>query len=171
MVRYEVRSETPSDWARVDEIEKAAFGRSNEAQLVEIVRAEADPCLSLVAARNRELVGHVLFSPVSIEGAAEAPPICALGPLAVWPDHQGEGVGSALIQDGLRECVALGWQAVFLLGDPAYYSRFGFQLAAPQDFHYESERFDPAFQMIELVPGVMSPWRGRVHYHDAFSAT
>ena len=89
--------------------------------------------------------------------------------LAVSPEVQGHGAGSALVRAGLGECLSLGWQAVFLLGNPAYYSRFGFSLAAPQGFRYESENFDHAFQLIELVPNALSGCSGWVRYHEAFS--
>ena len=107
-----------------------------------------------------ELVGHVFFSAVSIERSAGAPPLAGLASLAVAPAAQGQGAGSALVRAGLEASLALGWQAVFLLGNPAYYGRFGFVPAAPLGLHYESEAFDAAFQVIELVPGTLSGYRG-----------
>jgi putative acetyltransferase len=95
--------------------------------------------------------------------------IAGLAPLAVMPEMQSKGVGSALVRAGLRECATIGWQAIFLLGNPVYYSRFGFSLAAEQGLRYESEAFDASFQMIELVPRVLSGCRGWVRYHEAFS--
>lgn len=166
---YLIRPETPADHARVDEIEEAAFGRVDEAALVRRLRAAPLETLSLVAERDGALLGHVFFSPVEIDGEGDPPPTVGLAPLAVDPAQQATGVGSALVRTGLRECLAIGWQAVFLLGDPAYYSRFGFELAAPRGFRYESEVFDSAFQVIELVPGALSDCRGWVRYHEAFA--
>lgn len=163
-----VRPETAADHARVDEIQRAAFGRDEEAALVRALRAQARPQISLVAERAGRLVGHVFLSPVTIEGPASPPPVGGLAPVGVDPEHQGQGVGSALVRAGLREAAAIGWQAVFLLGDPAYYARFGFTLAAPAGLRYESELFDPAFQTIELVPGALAGQRGWIRYHDAF---
>lgn len=163
-----VRSETPADHARVDEIQRTAFGRDEEAALVRALREQAHPQISLVAERDGALVGHVFLSPVTIEGPRASPPAGGLAPVGVAPEHQGEGVGGALVCAGLREAAAIGWQAVFLLGDRAYYARFGFTLAAPADLRYESGLFDAAFQMIELVPGALAGQRGRVRYHEAF---
>lgn len=166
---FEIRPEQPSDYARVDEIQRAAFGQDGEARLVEALRERAKPYLSLVAESAGEVVGHVLFSPVSIEGIGDPPPLAGLAPLAVSPEMQGRGAGSALVRAGLRDCEALDWQVVFLLGNPAYYSRFGFTLSAERGLRYESEAFDAAFQLCELVPGALSGCSGWVRYHPAFS--
>ena len=169
MDQFEIRSETPSDYARVEEIQTAAFGQDGEARLVESLRRHAKPYLSLVAEVNGDIVGHIFFSPVSIEGKGGSPASGGLAPLAISPDVQGQGAGSALVRAGLRDCLSLGWQAVFLLGDPAYYSRFGFALAAERGLRYESEFFDAGFQMLELVPDALSGCEGWVRYHEAFS--
>lgn len=173
--QFEIRKEQESDHARVYKIQQTAFGQDGEARLVEALRERARPYLSLVAVRGDELVGHVFFSSVTIEAAtssqdsAQAPIFSGLAPLAVAPEMQSQGAGSALVRAGLWECATIGWQAVFLLGDPAYYSRFGFSLAAGQGLRYESEAFDAGFQMIELVPNVLSECSGWVRYHEAFS--
>jgi len=88
----------------------------------------------------------------------------------VEPAAQASGVGSALVRSGLDACGALGWQAVFLLGDPAYYARFGFELAAPRGLRYGSEAFDAGFQVKELVPGALDGYAGWVRYHEAFAS-
>lgn len=164
-----IREESPADQLRVDEIQEAAFGRTAEADLVRTLRTSARPGLSLVAELEGELVGHVFFSPVRIEGPADSPAAAGLAPLAVSPQHQRRGAGSALVRAGLEACVPLGWKAVFLLGDPGYYARFGFELAAPRGLHYESEAFDAAFQLVELEPGALSSCTGWVRYHEAFA--
>lgn len=161
---WSVREEVPADRERVHAIQTAAFGRAAEADLVDELRANARPTLSLVAERAGRVGGHVFFSPVTIEG-----PACGgLAPLAVVPADQTSGAGSALVREGLARCREIGWPAVFLLGDPAYYARFGFELAAPRGLRYLSEAFDPAFQVIELVPGALAGCRGLVRYHEAF---
>jgi putative acetyltransferase len=164
-----IRVEEPADRGHVFAVEAAAFARPLEAELVETLRASAWPRLSLVAELDGEIVGHVFFSPVSIEGAPAAPACAGLGPLAVLPARQRLGVGAALVQEGLCRCSALGWKAVFLLGNPAYYARFGFTLAAERGLHYEE--LDAAFQVIELEAGALHGCRGQVRYHEAFSAT
>ena len=133
------------------------------------LRAAARPLVSLTAEQPGELVGHVLVSPVSIEGTRDPIPVAGLAPLAVDPDRQRRGVGAALVRAALPACARIGWRAVFLLGEPAYYSRFGFTIAAPRGFHYESEAFDAGFQVIELVEGALAGRTGWVRYHPAFA--
>ncbi|MCG8591965.1 MAG: N-acetyltransferase [Proteobacteria bacterium] len=165
----QVRPETPADHARVDEIQKAAFGRAAEARLVTVLREEVSPQLSLVAVDAGQVVGHVFFSPVHVDGNELV--AAGLGPLAVDPAHQGRGAGGALVRAGLAACPDLGWEAVFLLGNPAYYSRFGFTLAAARDLHYESADFDGGFQVRELRPGALEGCRGFVRYAPGFADT
>lgn len=163
-----VRDERPGDRARVHAVQSAAFGRPDEADLVDALRRRATPTLSLVAEAGERVVGHVLFSPVAIEGHPGAA-AAGLAPLAVDPPLQGRGVGGALVRAGLRACARHAWVAVFLLGDPRYYVRFGFEPAAPRGFHYQPG-LDAAFQLIELVPGALTGVGGRVRYHEAFDA-
>ena len=165
-----MRAEGPADLRRVLTIQRDAFGREDEARLVERLRESASPALSLVAESDAGVVGHVFLSPVTIEGAPGAPSCAGLAPLAVAPDAQARGAGSALVREALRACPELGWRAVFLLGDPGYYARFGFRLCAPRGLRYESEAFDRGFQAIELVPRTLDGCRGLVRYHEAFDA-
>ena len=88
--------------------------------------------------------------------------------MGVLPDAQGGGVGTALIRAALAACHGLGWRLLFVLGDPAYYARFGFTLAAPHGLHYASRAFDAAFQVQELEPGALARHAGWVRYHAAF---
>lgn len=162
--------ERERDALRIDEIQEAAFGQPDEARLVRRLRAEASPHLSLVASSGGILVGHIFLSPVRIEGAIPGPSCAGLAPVAVLPEAQGTGIGGALVRAALSECPALGWKAVFLVGDPAYYSRFGFALAAPLGLHYESDAFDSAFQYVEIVPQSLEGIGGWVRFHEAFAA-
>lgn len=166
-----IRAEVEADYERVHEIQAAAFGRRNEAELVEVLRRSADPVLSLVAEDGGGVTGHVFFSPVDLDPPLAAPPLCGLAPVAVEPDHQGRGIGSALIRSGLERCPGLGWQAVFLVGSPAYYARFGFELAAPAGLHYGDSHFDSVFQVLEFQPGALAACSGRVRFHRAFAET
>lgn len=170
MTEVEIRAEEPDDHPAVERIHRLAFGRSAEAELVAALRRESGPRLSLVAERAGQAVGHVFFSPVTIEGAADPPPAAGLAPLAVLPEAQARGVGGALVRSGLGRCRSLGWRAVFLLGEPAYYGRFGFVLAAPRGLHYESPAFDAAFQLLELEPSALDGCRGQVRYAPPFTA-
>jgi putative acetyltransferase len=163
-----VRDERASDRTPVFAIQSAAFRRANEARLVDALRAQADPKISLVAERDGRVVGHVFVSPVAVDPNA-CVPAGGLGPVGVEPALQGEGVGSALVRAALARAPDLGWRAVFLLGNPRYYARFGFELAAPRGLHYRSADFDRAFQVIELVPGALQDAKGLVHFHRAFA--
>jgi putative acetyltransferase len=165
-----VRDEKASDHEAVHALHTAAFGRRDEADLVDALRRDVRPQLSLVAERAGGLVGHVFFSPVRIGRAPAAPTFAALAPVGVLPEEQGGGAGSALVRAGLDRCPALGWKAVFLVGNPAYYGRFGFELAAPLGFRYQSEAFDPVLQVAILEPGALDGIEGEVVYPDAFDA-
>lgn len=169
MPELSIREESHADHARVEQIHETAFGRPAEAALVRALRASAKPRISLVAELRGEVIGHVFFSPVSIEPAAPSPPAAGLAPLAVVPQAQHRGAGSALVSAGLRACVFVGWKVVFVLGSPAYYSRFGFVSAPALGLRYESEAFDSGFQVFELAPGALSGCSGRVLYHPAFA--
>jgi putative acetyltransferase len=166
---FTIRDEAPGDRPVVHQVESAAFGQPDEADLVDALREAAHPQLSLVAlAAGAQVVGHIFFSPVRVESARPSPPLAGLAPVGVLPAFQGQGAGSALIRAGIERCASIGWQAVFLVGNPAYYGRFGFELAAPLGFHYESPEMTPFLQILELEKGVLSALSGEVRYHDAF---
>ncbi len=152
-------------------VQEAAFARPNEALLVSALRSSADLQLSLVAEVDGEIVGHVFFSPVELDSPGGFPPCCGLAPIGVHPSQQGRGVGSSLIRSGLQQCARLGWRAVFLVGNPAYYSRFGFALAAPMGLRYGSEALDSVFQVLELESGALRACSGWVRYDRAFEQT
>jgi putative acetyltransferase len=160
-----VRPERPEDARAVWTVHEAAFGRPAEARLVARLRQEARPSVSLVAERGGRVVGHVFFSPVEIGSV----PAGALAPVGVLPQEQARGAGGALVRAGIEASRALGWELLFVLGDPAYYGRFGFVLAAPRGLRYESAAFDAAFQVQELAPGALARGRGWVRYHPAFA--
>lgn len=166
-----IRAEEERDRARVYEIQAAAFGRRGEADLVERLRAEARPQLSLVAERAGRVVGHVFFSPVELECEAGGVPAAGLAPVAVDPAEQGRGAGSALVRAGLERSPERGWHAVFLVGAPAYYGRFGFELAAPLGFRYGDPAFDAVLQVCVLRAGALRGRSGRVRFHAAFAET
>ncbi len=158
-----IRSEARSDHADVRALVTAAFGRPLEADLVDALR-DAPGVQSWVAARAGEVVGHALFSPATV-GARQA---SARAPRAVRPDHQGKGIGSALVRAGLAAARDAGHTACFVLGDPAYYARFGFRPAAPLRCVWDVPA--GAFQVVALVPDGLVGMRGLVRYHPAFDA-
>jgi len=129
-VTIAIRSETVDDRDAVYRVHAAAFGRPAEADLVDRLRPAARPQVSLVAVEDGEVVGHVFFSPVTVESSAAVFTAFGLAPLAVLPGFQRRGVGTALVREGLRACRRLGHHIVFVLGHPEYYPRFGFETAA-----------------------------------------
>jgi putative acetyltransferase len=163
-----VRAETPSDRAAVREVNERAFGRAAEADLVDALREHARPHVSLVAESGGRVVGHIFFSPVSIESGAETSEAIALAPMAVLPEFQGRGVGSELVRRGLEECRRLGRQVVFVLGHPEYYPRFGFAPAAARGLRSEYPVPDEVFMLLELRPDALRGRTGLVKYHPDF---
>jgi putative acetyltransferase len=124
----EIRPEIPSDEKAIAELITAAFleaehSGGNEARIVDALRKSGSLSVSFVATENGKIVGHVAFSPVTIDDRGDG--WFGLGPVAVVPDRQGEGVGSALIEAGLAELRAAGSKGCVVLGEPAYYSPSG----------------------------------------------
>jgi len=127
-----IRVEVPSDIKAIDAVNRAAFGGAEEAELVARLRATGEFVLSLVAERDGELVGHVAFSSASIESSGERTSIAWLAPLAVHPEAQHKGIGSALVTSGIRCCRRLKIGYVVLVGDEGFYHRVGFSRAAAE---------------------------------------
>ncbi|SOH92668.1 putative acetyltransferase [Monaibacterium marinum] len=129
-MQVEIRPERPEDAQVIFDITAAAFAPKafsdgTEAALIGTLRDDGDLTLSLAAAREQQVVGHVAFSPVTLNG--QAGDWYGLGPVAVRPDLQGTGIGSLLITNGLRRLKTMGAAGCALIGDPNYYSRFGFR--------------------------------------------
>jgi putative acetyltransferase len=165
---FAIHPERPGDRAAVFEVNRRAFETTAEANLVDALRPLADPLVSLVAETDGRVVGHALFTPVTVPGPDGERQAMALGPLAVLPEFQRRGIGGQLIRAGLEACRALGQGAVFLLGEPAYYERFGFAPAAARGLHYKGAEFDPYFMVLELNPGSLAGCSGRVRYLPPF---
>ena len=119
-----IRLSTSADLPALETIYPAAFPDEDLLPLVRELLAGDFGCLSLVAEEDGKVKGHALFTPCSIEGGHNA--VALLGPLAVAPPYQAKGLGSALVKEGASDLTAKGFGAIFLLGDPNYYSRFGF---------------------------------------------
>lgn len=162
-----IRHEQPVDNGAIYAVNVAAFGREGEAKVVEILREQADPVISLVADEDGVVVGHVLFSPVTITGHEDAK-VMGLGPVAVFPERQRTGIGTQLIRAGLAKCRELGYGAVVVLGHPSYYPRFGFVPASRFGLKCEFDVPDEVFMAMELDPGYLAGRSGVVTYHEAF---
>jgi putative acetyltransferase len=165
----QIQAEQPHDVAAIRQVNLAAFGRSGEADLVDRLRGQAST-FSFVAIESEQIIGHIFFSPVTIEGKCSAD-LCILGlaPVAVLPSYQRQGVGALLIQQSLADCARLGCQAVVVLGSPAYYPRFGFAPAKVQGLGCEYNVPDEAFMVLELAQGALAGCRGIVKYRPEFN--
>lgn len=164
-----VRAETTEDYAAVRQVNELAFGRLAEAVLVDKLRAIADPQISLVAVKDAQVVGHIFFSPVSIEIGDSASPALGLGPMAVLPEYQNQGLGSQLVRAGLQECQRIDCNVVVVLGHSEYYPRFGFVPAKQKGLTCEWPVPDEAFMVAELKPDALAGRRGLVKYRPEFN--
>ena len=162
-----IRGETENDRAAVYAVNVSAFELPSEAILVDALREHAEPYVSLVAELDGILVGHIMFSPVSLSGNP-ALMLMGLGPMAVVPEHQREGIGSALIREGLERCRQLGVKGVVVLGHPAYYPRFSFRPSTQFGIDSEYEVPEEVFMIMELEAGALNGKTGRISYHAAF---
>jgi putative acetyltransferase len=164
-----IRSELEHDAVAIERVLRQAFPSGAEAALVEVLRGRTEPQISLVAEHEQGgVVGHVLFTPVGVDSGSPDARVLGLGPMAVSPDFQRGGVGTALVEAGLAACRAAGGAAVVVLGHPAYYPRFGFRPAWDFGLYYAVAGREPAFLARELVPGALRGVGGRVVYHEAF---
>ncbi|HZP91344.1 MAG TPA: N-acetyltransferase [Burkholderiales bacterium] len=163
-----IREERPEDVERVRSVHLAAFGREREARLVERLRAAGKAAVSLLAEENGAVLGHVMFSAVSIDTDDRARGAWALAPLAVLPAFRRLGIGSALVSAGLARLRERGESRVLVLGDPHYYSRFGFVPAARFGLQCPFPAPEEAFMAIELEPGALSGCAGTACYGHEF---
>ena len=163
-------AETSADWAAIHDVNVCAFGRDNEARLVDALRTSSTfvPPLSLVAVDADRIVGHILFSRIHIRTAAGDVPALALAPMAVLPERQRGGVGATLIRHGLDAARRLGHRIVVVVGHPGYYPRFGFVPARARGL--DAPFPDAAFMVQELAPGALEGVRGTVEYPPAFAS-
>jgi putative acetyltransferase len=162
-----VREEAPGDHAAIRDITTRAFGGQAEADLVDALRSAARPFISLVAVERGAVVGHICFSPVTIDDAVSSDAM-GLAPMAVAPELQRRGIGSQLIRSGLDECRRRGVVVVVVLGHPGYYPRFGFVPARQMGLTCEYPVPDEVFMAMELAPGALRGPSGLVRYHAAF---
>jgi putative acetyltransferase len=164
-----IRPETKADYETIRKVNKKAFKGKNESKLVDAVREEDGfiPELSLVAVKDGAVVGHILFSPVVIKGAAEIPAL-ALAPMSVFPEFQNQGIGTAMVKHGLAECRRLGHKLVVLVGHEEFYPRFGFVPAGAKGLVLPFEAPPEVFMVLELAPGALAGVAGDVVYPRAF---
>ena len=157
-----IRDERPPDRKIICQVVSSAFGRSAEAELVTRLRVAGDSVISLVADEDAQIIGHVLLSRMN------APfPALALAPVSVIPARQRTGIGSALVSSAVNRARGEGWAAIFVLGDPLYYQRFGFDSEAAAAF--TSPYAGRCFMMLQLSPSLTAT-TGELRHPPAFAA-
>ena len=162
-----IRAETDKDKTAIYKINQSAFETSAEAELVDKLREQANPIISLVAEQDEIVVGHILFTPVSLINHPELK-IMGLAPMAVSPEFQRRGIGVALVQAGLEQCKKEEFGAVVVLGYKNYYPRFGFTQASRFGLSCEYDVPDDVFLCKELKKNYLSSASGVIKYHSAF---
>jgi putative acetyltransferase len=166
-----IRKERPADVRQIRRANEAAFGQRGEADIVDRLRRSCPETLSLVADERHTILGHIFFSPVAIEGRGPAIAAMGLAPMAVLPQRQGKGIGSALVTHGLDILQAGACPCVVVLGHPEYYSRFGFKKASDYGLrcHWAGVP-DAAFMVDILDQEIIKRVSGVARYHNAFEA-
>jgi putative acetyltransferase len=165
-----IRAETEADHPAVRRVNERAFGRVEEAALVDALRRNAQPQISLVAELDGQVVGHIFFSPVLIESQAASFTALGLAPMAVLPEFQKRRIGTELVRRGLDVCRGTGHDIVVVLGHPEYYPRFGFVPAKRKGLRCEYAVPDEVFMIVELSAGALAGREGLVKYRPEFSS-
>ena len=160
-----IRPERGDESGAIRAVLVAAFFTPAEADLVRMLHEDFDSEISLVAEDEGRIVGHVMLSRMAVEGGSRSYRALGLGPVAVMPARQRQGIGGALIREALRQADALGEELVFVVGDPDYYGRFGFtaEAAAPFSSPYAGPH------LMARAHGVALPASGRADYAPAFA--
>lgn len=161
----DVRDERPEDITAIREVNRRAFGQGVEGQIVDALRSNHAVLLSLVATLNDRLVGHIMYTPATIGAVTGA----ALGPMAVVPEHQRQGIGSRLIEAGTRRLDADGCPFIVVVGHADYYPRFGFKPASTYGIRCEWDVPDEVFMVAVLDGAKMHGVTGLARYRPEFA--
>ena len=167
-MKVSVRFEQPADAADVREVHERAFDGPLEARIVDALRGSRDS-ISIVATADDRVVGHILFTPVTVEQQPESLRVAGLAPMAVRPEFQRSGIGSELVRMGLQECRRRGYGGVVVVGHPEYYPRFGFVPAHTLGMACEYPVPPEAFMVIELEAGALDGCQGIVRFRPEFA--
>jgi len=167
-----IRTESVKDFKEVYNVNFLAFGnREDESKLIERIRNSEEfiPELSIVAEIDNEIVGYILLSKATVENMEEKQEVIVLAPIAIKPIYQKQGIGSKLINEGLKRCKELGFNIVFLIGHPEYYPKFGFKPA--KRYRFELKQFEvpkDVFMVCELNEGELQNIKGELKYPKSF---
>jgi len=164
----DIRVEQPDDIDNIRKVHLEAFEANTEASLVDALRSSGIELVSLVAEEDSEIVGHILFSPVLLDGHNNIA-IMGLAPMAVLPRWQRKGVGTHLVNEGLKACEHAGYTAVVVLGHPDYYPRFGFVPSVNYGIKSEYDVPPDVFMVKELQEGVLQGITGTAKYNQVFN--
>ncbi len=162
-----IREEKEKDCKKIYEVNKVAFGQEKESKLVDKIRKSENyiPGLSLVAETGGRIVGHILFSKMRIIGSSVFETL-TIAPLAVIPDFQRQGIGSALVKEGMKKARELGFDSIILVGHKEYYPRFGFEKASKWNIKCPFTVPEEAFMAIELTEKALEGKAGTIKFSD-----
>ena len=164
-----IRLERPEDVPAIRIVNERAFGSSSEADIVDALRRNGKATISLVAEDEGRVIGHILFSPVTVETGERELAGLGLAPVAVLPEFQNRGVGSSLVELGIGRCREAGHSFVVVLGHPHYYPRFGFTPASRFGIKCEYDVADENFMAMELREGALQNQAGMARYQPEFN--
>ena len=167
---FQILDEAPGDAAAVRQVIVAAFKSRVEADLVERLRSHRKIAASLVATLGNAVAGHILLTDVMLRGPGLAPRGAGLAPLAVRPAMQRRGIGSDLARAAIARAREAGYGFMVVIGDPAYYRRFGFATAGALGLACEFDAPPEAFMALELAPGALAGASGVVYYEPEFDS-
>lgn len=162
----EVREERPGDVAAIRDLNQRAFEQDQEGNIVDALRSNGGALLSLVATANRQVVGHIMYSTISVGSLRGA----ALGPMAVLPELQRQGIGSKLVEAGNRQIKQGGCPFIIVVGHPEFYPRFGFRPARARGITCEWDLPEEVFMLLVLDEAEMEGVSGLAKYRDEFSS-
>lgn len=162
-----IRLEQAEDFNAIRLINLAAFETDDEAKLVEEIRKKVPEMTSLIAEKDEQILGHIMFSPAKCKNYPSVK-IAGLAPMAVLPEHQNSGIGSKLIKAGLEACKNSGYQAVVVLGHPNYYPKFGFIPSVNYDLTCEYDVPPEVFMVLEFQKDILKRCKGIIEYHPVF---
>jgi predicted N-acetyltransferase YhbS/predicted enzyme related to lactoylglutathione lyase len=167
MELVEIREERPDDIADIRELNRLAFGQDQEGDIIDALRSNGAVTLSLVATLEGRVVGHILYSPITVGDTFFG---AALGPMSVLPQYQRQGIGGRLNEEGKRRLENSGCPFIIVLGHPEYYPRFGFRPASTHGVRCEWEVPDDVFMLLILDPVRAQGISGLAKYRQEFSA-
>jgi len=165
-----IRQEKPEDINDIQALNVRAFGQPQEASIIDKLRTDCEGLLSLVAMENERIVGHILFSPATIEGQHGTIRGMALAPMAVLPEMQRQGIGTQLVQTGIEHLRKMQCPFIVVLGHPQYYPRFGFERASLYGIRCQWQDIpDEAFMILWLDKSTIIPVSGLAKYREEFN--